>query len=136
MTQEKCDRQLLRDACHRIARTMLSATRPDDFARIQAVADSLYGTALYYEMCVLESGRDPNILVRCVEYLESSHAVPAMGDDTTWFPHRLEVVLDLVTPGPFDVLEDNSFLRDLRAALSVFRSNLVQDEEGQLQLEY
>ena len=136
MAQEKCNRQALHDACYRIARTTMSATRPDDFVRIQAVADSLYGTALYYEMCVLESGRDPNILVRCVEYLESSHAVPAMGADSTWFPNRLEVLLDLVTPDRFDVLDNDAFLRDLEAGLSVFRSNLVEDEEEQLQLEY
>ena len=59
-----------------------------------------------------------------------------MGDDTTWFPHMLEVVLDLVTPGRFDVLDDDEFLRDLESGLAVFRSNLVEDGEEQLQFEY
>ena len=131
MAQEKLDHQSLRDACHRIARTTMSASHPDDPVKIREVAESLYGAAIYYEMRVLDSGSDPNVLVRCVEFL-GSHAVPAMGDDTKWFPGGLEVLLDLMTPSRFDVLENDEFLRDLEAGLSVFRSNLAEDEEEQL----
>ena len=115
MTQEKCDRQLLRDACHRIARTMLSATRPDDFARIQAVP--IHCTVPRSTMRCVYSTPVGIRIYSCAVWSTSRVAMryPPWGRHHL-VPHRLEVVLDLVTPSRFDILEDNSFLRDLGAA--------------------
>ena len=87
----KIDREPIRDACYRVARKTMFETHPVDAAKIQAVADSLYNIALFHEEYILDSGRDPNILFRCVEYIGSTHAIPPMNDNTAWFGNMLEV---------------------------------------------
>ena len=56
--------------------------RPVDVDSIQAVAATFFEIAAFHEQFVTEQGRDPNLIISAVRYLNHVHAMPPMRDDT------------------------------------------------------
>lgn len=121
------DRTALMDACHRVARTTMWARHPIDADRIQAVASSLCEVALTHEDQIVEAGRDPNLLRLCVEYLETTQAIPPMADDTRWFADMLSVLVELAVPNAAAGARSEGLYREIEAGIAVSRSTYASD---------
>ena len=124
------DRTALSDACYRIARTMMWARHPVDAERIQAVARSLCEAALTHEDYIVEASRDPNLLLLCVEYLETTQAIPPMADDTRWFADMLSVLVELAVPNTTAGAESEGLYREIEAGIAVSRSTYASDRHS------
>ena len=123
------DRPALMNACHRVARTTMWARHPIDADRIQALARSLCEVVLAYEDQIVEAGRDPNLLRSCVEYLETTQAIPPMADDTRWFADMLAVLVELAVPNTVaDTRVEGLYReREIEAGIAVSRSSYASD---------
>ena len=119
----KIDRSALLDACYGLARMTMWASHPVDSDRIQAVANALCEIALSHEDTMLESGRDPGLLLLCIEYLEKRHAIPPMADDTRWFETMLAVLVELAVPTTSDSGECEGLFREIERGLAESRAN-------------
>ena len=111
------DKNALMDACYKMVRTTMWARHPVDTARIQAVASSLCEVALTHEDYIVESGRDPNLLRLCVEYLEKTQAIPPMADDTRWFADMLSVLVELAVPNTTAGARSEGLYREIEAGI-------------------
>lgn len=121
------DRNILMDACHRVARTTMWARKPVDSTLIQALASSLYEIALTHQDYIVEAGRDPNLLSLCVEYLETTHAIPPMADDTRWFENMLSVLVELAVPNTITGTRTEGFYREIEAGIGESRSTYASN---------
>ena len=121
------DRPALMNACHRVVRTTMWARHPIDADRLQAVARSLCEVALTYEDQIVEAGRDPNLLRFCVEYLETTQAIPPMADDTRWFADMLSVLVELAVPNTVANTRAEGLYREIEAGIAVSRSSYAWD---------
>ena len=116
------DHQALERACYCAARNMMWAMRPVDTDRIQEVANSLCKFALEHEEYVVESKRDPNIIVRCVDYFAQMYAIPPMRDDIRCFQDMFQVLLNLTVPESTSCSELEEFYRDIEMGLETSRT--------------
>jgi hypothetical protein len=70
--------------------------------------------------------RDPNLIVRAVQYLALTHAIPPMRDDTSWFQDMLAVLIELACPNCGATPELEPFFRDVERGIAVSRSDFGQ----------
>lgn len=117
------DKATLMDACSRMARKTMWANRPVDTDNIQSVARSLYDIALDHEEYIVEAGRDPNLLRSCVEYLETTHAIPPMMDDTRWFRNMLSALVELAVPNSVVGERSEELFREIELGIAESRSS-------------
>jgi hypothetical protein len=61
---------------------------------------------------------DRNVVVRAVRYMAEVHAYSMLKDDTTWFRHSLETLIELAYPGEVRTPEAVEFLTDIRGKQS------------------
>lgn len=106
----------LRQACANLARTTMWDLRPVDTERIQALADQFFSEAAKC-MELIESPDDPAVVVRAVNFLRSTYAIPPMKDDTAWFKQALDLLLHLVYPNAAADEDGEAFLEDLEAGI-------------------
>ena len=90
-------------------------------------ARALCEAALTHEDCIVEAGRDPNLLRLCVEYLEKTQAIPSMADDTCWFADMLSVLVELAVPNTIAGAESERLYREIEAGIAVSRSAYALD---------
>ena len=121
------DKTNLMDACYQMARTTMWTQRPVDAGLIQSVARSLYDVALDHEDYIVEGGRDPNLLCLCVEYLEATHAIPSMKDDTHWFADMLSVLIELAIPNTSVSAQSEGLFREIEAGIADSRFSYVSE---------
>ncbi len=127
MTRSKrLDREALERVCYSAARHTMWAQQPVDIDRIQAVADSLCKRALDYEEFIVEAGRDPNIIIRCVEYLARTHAIPPMRDDTRWFTDMFEALIEFAVPNTAGNQDSDEFYRDIEMGIATSREDFEE----------
>ena len=124
------DRTALMEVCYRMARTTMWARHPVDTARIQAVASSLCEVALTHEDHIVDAGRDPNLLRLCVEYIETTQAIPPMADDTRWFGDMLSVLVELAVPNTTAGTRSEGLYREIEAGIAVSRSTYASDRHA------
>jgi len=95
--------------------------RPVDVQRIQKLADIFYAISLEHISRVKALGRDPNIVVRAVRYLASTHAIQPMHDSTEWFFFMLRALLELACPEKVNQGDTLEFLSDIEEGLTLAR---------------
>jgi hypothetical protein len=96
---------------------------PIDVCQIETLSEAFFKRAEESVEFVIEAGRDPNVVTRCVAYLARAHAIPPMRDDTNWFGDMFECLLELSVPNCGGNAESENFYRDLEEGLSVSRSD-------------
>jgi len=119
----RLNRDELKDACYGVATNTMWDLRPVDVDEIQAVADQFFRIAEQQAQFVSEQGRDPNLVVRAVRYLNHAHAIPPMRADTRWFDDMLQVVIELACPDGAGSLELERFYRDIEEGIAISRSD-------------
>ncbi|MBN2124282.1 MAG: hypothetical protein JW821_08310 [Deltaproteobacteria bacterium] len=117
------DRQELQKACFEVARKTLWEMAPVDADRIREHGRNLEDIAARFAKGFENSPRDPNMVTRAVWYLARTQAGPGLREDTRWFEHMLQVLLELAFPNTH--LDESSvpFLRDIEEGLSRFAAN-------------
>jgi hypothetical protein len=80
------------------------------------VAVKLFDVTMQYVGAVPKAG-DRNVVVRAVRYMAEVHAYSLLKDDTTWFRHSLETLIELAYPGEVRAPEAVEFLTDIEKGL-------------------
>lgn len=108
----------MKEACYEIARTTMWERKPVDIEQIQSHANSLQEEALIIHGIVEDLGCDLAMLIRAVDFLYQTQAIPPMGDDTQWFSDSLLVILSVACPN--NDVEGNAklFLQDMRNGIN------------------
>jgi hypothetical protein len=119
------DAELLEHACFELARSTKWATRPIDTNDIRALADQLSNIAKDKAAHMASLGADISMVTRAVHNLHQAHAIPPMGDDTSWFSDMLEAMLKVAYPNSGLDGEVKAFLGDLLRRIATF-----MDEQG------
>lgn len=122
---KQISRKALEHACFHAAQNMLWAKRPVDADQIRAVAHSLYKHALDHEEYVVRVGRDPDIIVRCVEYFAKKHAIPPMHDGIDVFRDMFDALLELAVPNTAGSCESEEFYCDIEMGIAISRSDYL-----------
>ena len=74
---------------------------------------------------MVENKRDPNIIVRCVEYFAQIHAIPPMRDDIGYFQDMFQVLLNLAVPESISCRESEEFYRDIEIGIEASRAGYL-----------
>jgi hypothetical protein len=122
----KLDPGALRAACFAAARNTMWEQRPVDLNSIAEVAGRFFSIAADHEDFVVGQQRDPGLIVRAVEYLAHTHAIPPMRDDTSWFQDMLAVLIELACPNSRAIPDFEAFFRDIEAGMDVSRRDYDQ----------
>ena len=112
------NRDELKAACYEVATNTMWDLRPVDVDSIQAVAAKFFQIAESHGQFVTEQGRDPNLLIRAVRYLNHVHAMPPMRDDTRWFDDMLQVLIGLACPDEEASAELEAFFQDIEQGIA------------------
>lgn len=115
----------LKAACFNVARNTMWDMRPIDAERIQAHAERLLTIAVEKQQASEAEGLTIPMITRAVDYLRQVHALPPMKEDTQWFDHMLDVLLELIHPEVPLEGDVRLFLEDLHQSLEkALSSNL------------
>ena len=114
----KLDYNLLKTTCFEIAKSTMYDLRPVNVSSIDDVATRFFKIVVKHEEYIISNGRDPNMLIRAVQYLNHHHAIPPMKDDTKWFEDMLEALIELVCPNTETNLKEDAFLHDIEEGIS------------------
>jgi hypothetical protein len=120
--ESELDPTALKNACNVIARNTKWDRRPVDVASTDILASAFEQTALGFQEFVLDQGRDPNLIVRTVEYLQV-HAMPPMRDDISWFTDMLTALIELTCPNFSGSPEHEDFYRDIEEGIAQARAD-------------
>jgi hypothetical protein len=123
----KLNREELKAACYEVATNTMWERRPVDVASIEAVAAQFFKIAEENEEFIVGQGRDPNLIVRAVRYLNHAHAMPPMRDDTHWFYDMLQVLIELACPNTGASRELEAFYQDIEEGIAESRAD-YEDE--------
>lgn len=118
----KLDRNELKAACYAVATNTMWEQGPVDVDAIQAVAANFVKIAESHEKFIIEQGRDPNLIVRAVRYLNHVHAMPPMKHDTGWFKEMLQVLIELACPSEEAAGDLETFFSDIEEGISQARA--------------
>ncbi|HOP40323.1 MAG TPA: hypothetical protein PLI53_04700 [Geobacteraceae bacterium] len=121
------DHEALREACFNAARRTLEDARPVDVARIDRLADRFYHHAREHVSRIKMQGRDPNILVRAVNYLAHTHAIQPMHDSTEWFFFMMRALVELVCPEQQQDEKSKKVFADIEEGLALARRGKVEE---------
>jgi hypothetical protein len=112
---ERLDEQELHDACHELARVVLTASQPlvsNDI--LETLAARFEREVSDFAPMIARAGRDPNLLTRAVYYLIDAHVLPLMGTDMEWFRQALVCLVELAVPGIALSDKGGAFLYDVQ----------------------
>lgn len=124
------DRAELQEACFATAAEILMERRPIDVEEIQTLADRYFeiaGDSLLQEF-ILGQHRHPNLVIRVVKYLRDKHAIPPCGDDTGWFRHMFDCLIELACPNCAGQEEDEQFFQDIEEGIATSRADYQEDD--------
>ena len=126
----KLNRDDLKDACFAVAASRLWFRSPEDVERIQSRADTFFETALQHEEFIVEQGRDPNLIVRAVRYLDHIFATPPIDDEKRWFYEQLYLLIELACPNTGDCRDQELFYQDIEEGIAEARAGYDLDRLG------
>jgi hypothetical protein len=118
----KLDHDELKAACYEVATNTMWDRRPVDVDSIQAVSAKFVEIAEFHEQFVTGQGRDPNLIIRAVRYLNHVHAMPPMRDDTRWFNDMLQVLIELACPSEEASADLEGFFEDIETGMAQSRA--------------
>jgi hypothetical protein len=99
----------LADACFELARTAKWIQKPIDAAEITALAKRFKEVATLH---VSDGFIDEAVITRAVRYITQAHGMP-IGDDTDWFEHMLQALLEVARPNSGLDQSGREFLADM-----------------------
>jgi hypothetical protein len=120
----------LQDACFAAARGAMWDIRPTDINKIKELANSFFTFAMSHVSRITEQGRDPNIVVRAVEYLAHTHAIPAMHDSREWFIFMLGAIIELACPVCSQTKATAALFVDIETGVFLARRHIAPGEAG------
>jgi len=109
---------LLIESCYEVARTTMWERKPVDTKQIQEHANKLHEQALIVHGIVEDLGCDIPMLIRAVDYLHQTQAIPPMGDNTQWFYDSLIVILEVACPNRGVDGNAKNFLLDMKNGIN------------------
>ena len=92
-------------------------------SNIRTVADKFFKIAREHAGFVPKDS-DDNAVIRAVRYIAHVHARSYLGDDTAWFHHTLNVLLELAHPSEILTPEAAKFLADIEKGISEARGQI------------
>ena len=108
---------MLRVACFKLARNRLWQMRLIDAEEVECLADSFYEIAINHVELIGTRNRDPNLLVRAVNFLELVAGESPTEDDSQWFQQSLSMLIELACPSVRHTDESCEFLDDLESGI-------------------
>jgi len=111
------DHEALKAVCFEAARKAMEDARPMDVVKIRRLADTFYHFALEHVGRIRRQGREPDILVRAVDYLARTHAIAQMHDSIEWFFFMLRALVELACPEQEQTGASAGFLDDLEEGI-------------------
>ena len=108
---------MLRVACFKLARNRLWQMRLIDAEEVECLADSFYEIAINHVELIGTKNRDPNLLVRAVNFLELIDGDSPTEDDSQWFQQSLSMLIELACPSIRHTDESCEFLEDLESGI-------------------
>jgi hypothetical protein len=115
------DRAALNNACFSLAKNRKWERRPIDVGSIETLATRLADIAMDYVEYLEAQGRDPNIVVRAIRYIQHHHGYPE-GDRTDGFRERLEVLVELASPNTGATADSEAFYQDIEQGMAEARA--------------
>ena len=108
----------LRVACRKLAQeTLWSEEGPTEVA-VSDLTGVFLRLASIQAAGLIESGRDPNIATRAINYLAYTHVAPSGDDAKWWFTEMLTCLLELAAPTMIQTPESSAFLLDVREGIA------------------
>jgi hypothetical protein len=104
--------------------------RPVDVEKIRRLADTFYHFAREHVRRIRALGRDPNILVRAVDYLARTHALSQMHDSTEWFFFMLRALVELACPDGKQSTESLGFFADVEEGIRLVRRDAERPDQS------
>ena len=111
--------EALQSACFSAAKETMWDVRPTDVGKIESLAKEFYTIALSNLSQILEQGHDANILVRAVDYLAHTHAIPPMHDNREWFLFMLRTLVELSCPKTIQTRESSAIFSDIESGIAL-----------------
>jgi hypothetical protein len=120
-SRQSIDEQALMAACYETASRTMFDSEPES-SKIREVATKFFDLAMQSIGAVPKAG-DPNVIVRAVRYMAEVHAFSLLKDDSAWFRHTLETLVELACPAEVRTPEVIEFLMDIEKGLRRARGN-------------
>jgi hypothetical protein len=117
---------LLQVACFNAAKNAIVHMKPTDASAIECLAASFYEVAINHLGLIASKNRDPNVLVRAIDYLSHVHGIPPMEDATLWFQQSLTVLVELAVPSMRHTDESIGFLADVEQGVIESRADPIK----------
>jgi hypothetical protein len=126
------NRAQLRSTCMQLSFDLLALTGHQETQELcEAKADAFMRDALNYESFLITVGRDPNILIGAVSYLDHHHAIPPMLNGKRWFRNMLEVLIEIAAPNSIGVPSLKSFYAEPAIGVAQLEQDALDDTLGE-----
>lgn len=112
------DLSAMQMACRILARQTYGSEQSSPELAIAELAEGFVQIAHEQAIIVIESGRDPNIVVRAITYLAYTHVIPSSIDAKWWFVEMLSCLLELAVPSMIQTPESSAFLQDIQEGIA------------------
>jgi hypothetical protein len=109
-------------ACYEVAAKTMFDSEPTG-SNIRSVAHKFFKIAREHAGFVPRDS-DDNAVVHAIRYMVHVHARPYLRDDTTWFHHTLNVLLELAHPSETLAPEAADFLADIEKGITRARGQI------------
>ena len=123
----KPDRDALRRACYCLGHNIVydNIREPPDIDEIESFVLEIFDHAIHFEERIDGKGRDSNMLIDFVKFINSSHAIPPMRmrGNTSWFYDMLLVLVELPVPNGFVGRSLGNEFRKIETNISLPRSH-------------
>jgi len=123
----------LYQACMEVAEnTLWDHENPPSDEKIKSLSEKFFEEANEIGESIEDLCPDQNPIVHAVRYLACTHAIPPMGDNTTWFYPMLEVLMELCCPNTIQSKDSAKLFYFLGQGINQSRSDIkieVDQEE-------
>ncbi|EPR12043.1 hypothetical protein [Ruminiclostridium papyrosolvens] len=113
----------LRRLCDEMAFTILCL---DDINNIDIhlLSNEFFKISKCYLDYAKEFGSDDDFIIRAVNYLSYTHAIPPCGKDTSWFSNGLSILFELSYPNTLHTKESSAVMADIKKGINNSLNNL------------
>jgi hypothetical protein len=112
------DLPALQIACRTSARQALWSEKTTPELAVAKLSREFLQLAADHVITVTESGRDPNMVTRAINYLAYTHVAPSAVEARWWFNEMLTCLLELAVPSMIQTPESSAFLLDVQDGLA------------------
>lgn len=113
----------LRRLCDEMARTILCLDDVENID-IRLLSSEFFKISQWYINNANEYDADEDFILRAVNYLSYTHAIPPCGKDTSWFSNGLSILFELSYPNALHTKESSEVMADIKKGLNTSLSNL------------